>query len=164
MAALGPRHRWPPRHWGPAALRAPRHRWSPGSLDGDGTASGSSEFRYDTDRARADDLGSLAVGREADLHELGPPVAGGPPHTGRLGSAGAGHRRVVLRHMLPWPLAPEVQSMQRGAVEVTVQAPFGPLRVTTTLTSRSGRAATAISRCSHFAISAVPNWVMMSPG
>ena len=38
----------------------------------------------------------------------------------------------VLRHLLPWPPAPEVQSMQRGAVEVVVQAPFGPLRVTTT--------------------------------
>ena len=38
----------------------------------------------------------------------------------------------VLRHLLPWPPAPEVQSMQRGAVEVTVQAPFGPLRVTST--------------------------------
>lgn len=38
----------------------------------------------------------------------------------------------VLRHLLPWPPAPEVQSMQRAAVEVTVQAPFGPLRVTTT--------------------------------
>jgi endonuclease/exonuclease/phosphatase family metal-dependent hydrolase len=38
----------------------------------------------------------------------------------------------VLRHLLPWPAAPDVQSMQRAAVEVTVQASFGPLRVTTT--------------------------------
>ena len=38
----------------------------------------------------------------------------------------------VLRHLLPWPAAPEVMSMQRAAVEVVVEAPFGPLRVTTT--------------------------------
>jgi endonuclease/exonuclease/phosphatase family metal-dependent hydrolase len=37
----------------------------------------------------------------------------------------------VLRHLLPWPAA-DVQSMQRAAVEVVVQAPFGPLRVMTT--------------------------------
>jgi len=38
----------------------------------------------------------------------------------------------VLRHLLPWPAAPELMSMQRAAVEVVVEAPFGPLRVTTT--------------------------------
>ena len=38
----------------------------------------------------------------------------------------------VLRHLLPWPPAPEVMSMPRAAVEVVVEAPFGPLRVTTT--------------------------------
>ena len=38
----------------------------------------------------------------------------------------------VMRHQLPWPAAPDVRSMPRAAVEVTVQAPFGPLRVTTT--------------------------------
>jgi endonuclease/exonuclease/phosphatase family metal-dependent hydrolase len=37
----------------------------------------------------------------------------------------------VLRHMLPWPAA-QVQSMQRAALEVAVEAPFGPLRVMTT--------------------------------
>ena len=37
-----------------------------------------------------------------------------------------------MRHQLPWPAAPDVQSMPRAAVEVVVQAPFGPLRVTTT--------------------------------
>jgi endonuclease/exonuclease/phosphatase family metal-dependent hydrolase len=37
----------------------------------------------------------------------------------------------VLRHMLPWPGA-QVQSMQRAALEVVVEAPFGPLRVMTT--------------------------------
>jgi endonuclease/exonuclease/phosphatase family metal-dependent hydrolase len=38
----------------------------------------------------------------------------------------------VMRHHLPWPELADRQSMPRGAVEVTVQAPFGPLRVTTT--------------------------------
>jgi endonuclease/exonuclease/phosphatase family metal-dependent hydrolase len=38
----------------------------------------------------------------------------------------------VMRHQLPWPELADRQSMPRGAVEVTVQAPFGPLRVTTT--------------------------------
>jgi endonuclease/exonuclease/phosphatase family metal-dependent hydrolase len=38
----------------------------------------------------------------------------------------------VLRHPLPWPAAPDVRSMPRAAVEVVVEAPFGPLRVTTT--------------------------------
>lgn len=38
----------------------------------------------------------------------------------------------VLRHLLPWPPTAEVQSMQRAAVEVVVEAPFGLLRVMTT--------------------------------
>jgi endonuclease/exonuclease/phosphatase family metal-dependent hydrolase len=40
--------------------------------------------------------------------------------------------RRVLRHLLPWPAATEVESMPRGALEVVVEAPFGLLRVTTT--------------------------------
>ena len=38
----------------------------------------------------------------------------------------------VMRHPLPWPAAPEVQSMPRAAVEVVIEAPFGTVRVTTT--------------------------------
>ena len=38
----------------------------------------------------------------------------------------------VMRHQLPWPELPEQRSMPRAAVEVVVEAPFGPLRVTTT--------------------------------
>lgn len=38
----------------------------------------------------------------------------------------------VWRHLLPWPAAPGVASMQRVALEATLHAPFGPLRVTTT--------------------------------
>ena len=38
----------------------------------------------------------------------------------------------AFRHLLPWPADPEVPSMQRVAVETVLQAPWGPLRVTTT--------------------------------
>lgn len=38
----------------------------------------------------------------------------------------------VYRHLLPWPSDPAVPSMQRVAVEVTLQTPAGPVRVTTT--------------------------------
>ncbi len=38
----------------------------------------------------------------------------------------------VFRHLLPWPPDPKVPSMQRIAVEVVVQAKWGPLRVMTT--------------------------------
>ena len=38
----------------------------------------------------------------------------------------------VRNHLLPWPEANTVRCMQRHALEVTVQAPFGPLRVVNT--------------------------------
>lgn len=38
----------------------------------------------------------------------------------------------VFRHSLPWPPEPGVMSMPRVALEATIAAPFGPLRVTTT--------------------------------
>lgn len=38
----------------------------------------------------------------------------------------------VLRHSLPWPAEDRTPSMPRGAVEAVVQAPWGPVRVTTT--------------------------------
>ena len=38
----------------------------------------------------------------------------------------------VLRHQLPWPAAPDKESMPRTVVEVVVEAPFGALRVMTT--------------------------------
>ena len=40
--------------------------------------------------------------------------------------------RQVFRHTLPWPPEPGKPSMPRIAVEAVVEAPFGPLRVTTT--------------------------------
>jgi len=38
----------------------------------------------------------------------------------------------VFRHLLPWPAEPGVPSMQRVAVEATLDTPLGLLRVTTT--------------------------------
>jgi endonuclease/exonuclease/phosphatase family metal-dependent hydrolase len=38
----------------------------------------------------------------------------------------------VFRHLLPWPADPAQPSMQRIAIEATLQTPLGPLRVTTT--------------------------------
>jgi endonuclease/exonuclease/phosphatase family metal-dependent hydrolase len=38
----------------------------------------------------------------------------------------------VASHLLPWPQDNSVRSMRRQALEVTVQAAFGPLRVTNT--------------------------------
>jgi endonuclease/exonuclease/phosphatase family metal-dependent hydrolase len=40
--------------------------------------------------------------------------------------------RQVLRHLLPWPAEPGVMSMQRVAIEATLDTPLGLLRVTTT--------------------------------
>ena len=37
----------------------------------------------------------------------------------------------VLRHALPWPADPAVMSMQRGAIEATLDTPQGLLRVST---------------------------------
>jgi endonuclease/exonuclease/phosphatase family metal-dependent hydrolase len=38
----------------------------------------------------------------------------------------------VLRHQLPWPAGAEAPSMPRAALEASVEAPFGPLRIVTT--------------------------------
>jgi endonuclease/exonuclease/phosphatase family metal-dependent hydrolase len=38
----------------------------------------------------------------------------------------------VFRHLLPWPAEPDVASMQRVALEATLDTPLGPVRVTTT--------------------------------
>lgn len=52
----------------------------------------------------------------------------------RFGNVVASRRpvRLLQRHALPWPADPDVISMPRIAVSATVQAPWGPLRVTTT--------------------------------
>ena len=38
----------------------------------------------------------------------------------------------VFRHLLPWPADASVPSMQRAAIETIIDAPGGPVRVTTT--------------------------------
>jgi len=38
----------------------------------------------------------------------------------------------IRRHALPWPADPGKETMPRVAVEVTVQSPMGPIRITTT--------------------------------
>ncbi len=38
----------------------------------------------------------------------------------------------VWRHLLPWPVDPQLPSMQRVLLEAVIEAPFGPLRVMTT--------------------------------
>lgn len=38
----------------------------------------------------------------------------------------------VFNHLLPWPVDPDVKSMQRAALEATLETPLGLLRVTTT--------------------------------
>lgn len=38
----------------------------------------------------------------------------------------------VFRHLLPWPMEPRIKSMQRIALEATIDTPRGPLRVTAT--------------------------------
>lgn len=38
----------------------------------------------------------------------------------------------VFRHLLPWPADFSVPSMQRSALELVVEAPWGPLRIVTT--------------------------------
>jgi endonuclease/exonuclease/phosphatase family metal-dependent hydrolase len=57
----------------------------------------------------------------------------GPGGRNRFGNLVASRLPVgrVLRHSLPWPPT-ESPSMPRSAVEVVVQAEFGPVRVTTT--------------------------------
>jgi endonuclease/exonuclease/phosphatase family metal-dependent hydrolase len=40
--------------------------------------------------------------------------------------------RRAFRHLLPWPFDPAYTGMQRVALETVIDAPWGPLRVTTT--------------------------------
>lgn len=60
-----------------------------------------------------------------------PEVGGARSHFGNLLLSRLAVGR-VRRHSLPWPPAPGHPSMPRVAVEAVVEAPFGPLRVTTT--------------------------------
>lgn len=61
-------------------------------------------------------------------------TAGGPRGRRRFGNMLFSRLPVgvVLRHLLPWPNDPAVPSMQRVAIEATVDTGFGPLRIVTT--------------------------------
>jgi len=62
------------------------------------------------------------------------PLSDGAPERSQFGNMILARLPVLqaFRHLLPWPADREVPSMQRVAVEAVLQAPWGPLRVTTT--------------------------------
>lgn len=60
-----------------------------------------------------------------------PDDAGGRRRFGNVIASRLPVRR-VQRHSLPWPADPGAPSMPRVALEAVIEAPFGPLRVTTT--------------------------------
>ncbi len=78
-------------------------------------------------------LASLLPGHTA-IAGIGPDVAGPGGRRRRFGNMLFSRYPVlsVRRHMLPWPADPGKDSMPRVAIEATLAAPLGPLRVTTT--------------------------------
>jgi endonuclease/exonuclease/phosphatase family metal-dependent hydrolase len=73
----------------------------------------------------------------------------------------------VLRHSLPWPASADMRSMPRTALEATVQATFGPLRVITThLENNSGahRAAQIARLKEILAEGSSPRKALQEPG
>lgn len=79
------------------------------------------------------ELGKL-LPRYTRLQGYGVDVSGGGGRRRRFGNAIFSRYPVhsVRRHALPWPAEPANKTMPRMALEATVEAPFGPLRVTTT--------------------------------
>jgi len=61
-------------------------------------------------------------------------TSGGPRERRRFGNMLFSRLPVgtVMRHLLPWPNDPAVLSMQRVAIEATIDTDIGPLRVVTT--------------------------------
>jgi len=85
------------------------------------------------DRDQFAELAALLPGYHA-LEGIGADLAGDGSRRRRFGNAlftryGA---LSVRRHALPWPADPGKESMPRVAIEATLQAPMGALRVTTT--------------------------------
>lgn len=85
------------------------------------------------DRDQFAELATLLPGFRM-LEGHGVDVAGGDGRRRRFGNAiftryGV---RSVRRHALPWPADPGRETMPRVAIEATLQAPMGPLRITTT--------------------------------
>jgi endonuclease/exonuclease/phosphatase family metal-dependent hydrolase len=85
------------------------------------------------DRDQFAALAALLPGYQR-IEAYGLDVAGAGGRRRRFGNAIFSRYSVISarRHMLPWPADPGKKTMPRAAVEVTLQAPMGPLRVTTT--------------------------------
>jgi endonuclease/exonuclease/phosphatase family metal-dependent hydrolase len=79
------------------------------------------------------ELGTLLPGF-ARIQGYGVDVAGDGGKRRRFGNAIFSRFTVLSarRHALPWPPDPTKKTMPRVAVEATLQAPMGPIRVTTT--------------------------------
>jgi len=79
------------------------------------------------------ELGRLLPGYQR-IQGYGVDVAGTDARRQRFGNAIFSRYPVLSarRHALPWPADPAKKTMPRVAVEATVRAPFGPLRVVTT--------------------------------
>jgi endonuclease/exonuclease/phosphatase family metal-dependent hydrolase len=85
------------------------------------------------DRDQFAALAALLPGyRMAEVFSVDAPVEGGRRR--RFGNVLFTRYPIlaIRRHALPWPTDPAQESMPRAAVEATLQAPMGPLRVTTT--------------------------------
>lgn len=85
------------------------------------------------DRDQFAELGSLLPGY-ARIQGYGVDVAGEAGRRRRFGNVIFSRYTVhsARRHALPWPTDPGKKTMPRVAVEATLQAPMGPVRVTTT--------------------------------
>lgn len=85
------------------------------------------------ERNQFDELASLLPGF-VRAEGFGVDVAGSNGRRRRFGNAIFSRYGVtsIRRHALPWPADPGKESMPRVAVEATLQAPIGPIRITTT--------------------------------
>jgi len=85
------------------------------------------------DRDQFAELSALLPGYTR-IDGFGLDVAGDGGRRRRFGNAIFSRYGVISarRHALPWPADPGKKTMPRVAVEATLQAPMGPLRITTT--------------------------------
>jgi endonuclease/exonuclease/phosphatase family metal-dependent hydrolase len=85
------------------------------------------------DRDQFAELGTLLPGY-ARIQGYGVDVDGGGGRRRRFGNAVFSRYAVLSarRHALPWPADPGKKTMPRVAVEATLRAPLGPIRLTTT--------------------------------
>lgn len=85
------------------------------------------------DRDQFAELGRLLPGYTR-IDGFGLDVAGDGGRRRRFGNAVFSRYTVISarRHALPWPADPGKKTMPRVAIETTLQAPMGPVRLTTT--------------------------------